>query len=285
MRIYPIEDSAPGSATPGAVFTASINQKAIPQLGSRLDYIKLGLKGAVSTAAVTLENFALLLQPFTLRKGAENRIVLNGDELAALSAYIFKNRLAIGENTDATGNNFLGNIMIPVFDEFKADEQFLYQLDRVAATNIATETITLTGYADALQEKRRPIHAVRIAHTTSGTAGLETLGFRIPAIGTLKAVMLKVPNGFADGNVDVSVQKLKVLAKGQEVAGFNDLADAVTLADVDYVTPSPLGDLMRQFRIFEFGDLGIDAKTEELTLQLDVQDVSDAVSIVPIIEL
>lgn len=285
MKITKIWDAADGSATPGRVFTASIAQEVVPALGQRLDYIKLGVKGAVSTAAVAIETFAGLIAPFTLRKGAANRIVLNLDELCALSTFVFGNRVAIGENTDNTGNDYLGNIMVPVFDTVDPANQFLVQADRVAVTNIATETVSLTGYFDTGAANAKPIHAVRIAHTTAGTAGIEQFQPRIPAVGTLKGVIIKVPNGFADGNIDTSIQRLKVYDDTQIVAEFNDLGDAETLGDIDYVTPSPYGDLMRQFRVFRFGDTGIDATKGTLSLAFDVQDVSDSIVVIPVLEV
>ena len=287
MRIYKVEDAVDGSATPGAVFTASINQKAIPQLGNTLNYLKLGLKGAVATAAVVIETFADLLAPFTLRKGADNRIVLNADELIALSVAYYGEKITHGENTDATGNDFLGNIKIPVNDKFDPNAQFLYQLDRVAQTNIATETLALTAYADVEADGRKPIHAVRVAHTTSGAAGIEQLQSRIPAVGMLKMLIVEYPaaSGFTDTNIDVSIQRLKIFSKGQEIASFNALADSRSLVDnLDFVAPSPIADLLRKFLVFDLGD-GLDAVTGELTLALDVQDVSDAIVIIPVLEL
>lgn len=285
MKSYKVWDAADGSATPGRVFTASIAQEVIPALGERLDYMKLGVKGAISTAAVVIETFAGLIAPFTLRKGASNRIVLNLDELAALSAYVFGVPPAIGENTDATGNNFLGDIRIPIFDSFESERQFLVQADRVAQTNVATETVALTAYADAGFEDRKPIHAVGISQTTAGAAGIEQFQPKIPAVGTLKAIMFKVPNGFADGNIDTTLQRVKIYKGSQIVAEFNDLADAETLCPIDYVTPSPLADLLRQFRVFKLGNNGIDALGGDVSLAWDVQDVSDAIRVIPIIEI
>lgn len=285
-RIFKIEDASDGSATPGTVFTASINQKAIPNLGTTLNYMKLGLKGAVSTAAVALETFINVLSLFTLRKGADNRIILAGDELAALSKYLTGEDPTYGENTDNTGNNFIGNIKIPVNDKFDNNAQFLYQLDRTAVTNIATETIALTGYSDVEADGKKPIHAVRIPHTTAGTAGIEQFQPRIPAVGTLKSIMIKVPNGFSDGNIDVSVQRLKLMSGGQEICSWNALTDAKALTPVnDVVTPLPLASLLGQFMVFELGENGIDAKANELSLAFDVQDVSDAIVVIPILEL
>jgi len=285
MNIRKVWDAADGSATPGRVFTATIAQEVIPTAGTQLDYLKMGVKGAVSTAAVAIETFAGLIAPFTLRKGAANRIVLNLDELVALSLFYYKNKIAIGENTDATGTDFLGNIMIPVNDKFDAANQFLVQADRVAQTNIATETVSLTSYADTESTPGLPVHAVRIAHTTSGTAGIEQMQSRIPAVGMLRGLIIKVPNGFSDANIDTSIQRLKIYDDMQLIAEFNDLGDAESLCELDYVTPSPLGDLTRQFRVFRFGDKGIDASKGTISVAFDVQDVSDAIVMIPVMDI
>jgi len=284
-RISKVWDAADGSATPGRVFTASIAQEVIPALGKRLDFLKLGVKGAVSTAAVVIETFAGLISPFTLRKGAANRIVLALDELCALSQYYYQNHIAIGENTDNTGNDFLGDIRIPINDDFDPANQFLVQADRVAQTNIATETVSMTAYADSVSGDKKPIHAVRIQHTTAGAAGIEQMQSRIPAVGMLRALILKVPNGFADGNIDTSIQRLKIYDDMQLIAEFNDLGDAESMAQIDYVTPSPTADLLRQFRVFNFGDVGIDTTKGTISYAFDVQDVSDAIVIIPVIEI
>lgn len=285
MKVSKIWDAADGSATPGRVFTASIAQEAIPQDGEQLDFLKMGLKGAVSTAAVVIEDFADLLNPFTLRFGSENRIVLTGEELVALMAFYYKELPAIGENTDITGTDFIGGLKIPVYQKADPSKQFLVQAERSAVTNVSTETIALSGYWDTGEAVRKPIHAVRIAHTTSGTAGLETLGFRIVPEGKLIGVLIKVPNGFSDANIDTSVQRVKILAAGKKIAEFNDLADHTPVEMLDYVTPTPMADLLRQTRFFDLRPLGLDAKTQELTLQLDVQDVSDSVVIIPVMEI
>ncbi len=285
MKRTKIWDAADGSAVPGRAFTASIAQEAVPNDGAQLDFLTMGVKGAISTAAVAIETFAGLIAPFTLRFGADNRIVLNLDELVALMWFYYGDRPDIGENTDNTGNNFIGGLKIPVYQKSDASKQFLVQADRTAQTNVATETVSLTGSWDSDKSARKAIHAVRVAHTTAGSAGLETLGFRIVPQGNLIGLILKVPNGFADGNVDTSIQRVKLLANGSKVADLNDLGDVVPGPDVDYVTPSPIGDLLRQFRIYDFRDSGFDAKGQELTLQLDVQDVSDAVVVIPVLEI
>ena len=54
---------------------------------------------------------------------------------------------------------------------------------------------------------------------------------------------------------------------------------------VDAVTPLPIADLLRPYLVFDLGATGIDAKSKEVTIQLDVQDVSDAISIIPVLEI
>lgn len=285
MRVTKVWDAADGSATPGRVFTASISQEAIPNDGAQLDFLKLGLKGAVSTAAVVIEDFADLLNPFTLRFGGDNRITLTGDELCALMAFYYKEVPSIGENTDNTGTDFIGGLKIPVYQKAESTRQFLVQADRSAVTNIATETIALSAYWDSGETNRSPIHCVRVPHTTAGSAGLETLGARIVPEGNLIGLMIKVPNGFADGNIDTSIQRVKILENGKKVAEFNDLADHSPVDELDYVTPSPLSDLLRQTRFFDLRPAGLDAKSKELVVQVDVQDVSDACVFMPVIEV
>lgn len=285
MKIYPIWDSAVGSATPGRAFTASIAQEAIPAFGERLDFLKMGVKGAVSSSAVAIETFAGLINPLTIRKGAENRIILALDELCALMAFYYGEVPTIGENTDATGNDFIGGIKIPVYDSFDPNQQFLIQADRVAVSNIATETVAITGYADTGATEKKPVHAVRIPTTTSGSAGLETFGSSMPPVGNLQGIIIKVPNGFADGNIDVSLQKIKLYEDTQVVAEFNALADVTHATAIDFVTPSPMADLLRQFLFLDLRGMGFDTKAKRYTLAWDVQDVSDAIVIIPVFDI
>ena len=75
------------------------------------------------------------------------------------------------------------------------------------------------------------------------------------------------------------------MSNGQEIASFNALADASPLiAEIDLVTPSPMADLLRKFYVFDLGE-GIDAKANELALAFDVQDVSDAIVVIPVLEV
>jgi hypothetical protein len=285
MKAAKIMDGTDPGATPGRVFTASIPQETIIPEGGFLHYIKMGLKGAVSSAAVAVEAFAPVLSEYSFRVGPENRIVMNGQDLAALSAFYFKEQPVIGENTDNTGTDFLGNVKIPIFAKADPTKPFTHAATRTAVTNIGTETLAMTGYWDETDGGRKPIHAVKVPYTTAGSAGYDTVTSQIAPVGKLIGLLIKQVAGFDDGNIDVSVQRVRILANGQLHSQFNVLADAGFPAEIDLVTPSPMADLLRLYTCLDLRDSGIDAKGQALTVQLDVQDTSDAISIIPVLEI
>ncbi len=285
MKVQKIWDGTDPGATPGRVFTASIGQELIINEGAFLDHIRLGVKGAVSTAAVAIETFAGVLSEYTLRVGAETRILANLQTLCALMVFFYSQIPAIGENTDGTGNNFIAGVKVPIQQAAVSEKPFTHSATRTAIDNIGTETLSITGYwLDAAGEKK-PIHAVRITRTTGGSTGYEEVTARIAPVGRLIGILLEQENGFADGNIDVSVQRLRIKANGKFHSQFNALGDFTPVYELDFVTPSPLPDLLRPFTILDLRPEGIDAKGQELTLDLDVEDTSDAISITPVLEI
>ncbi len=286
IRVSKVWDAADGSATPGRVFTASIPQESIPNDGVQLDYLTIGVRGTVATAAVVIETFAGLINPFTFRFGAANRVILTLQELCMLHAFYYPHqKFAIGENTDATGSDHIGGVRIPVYQKADPTRQFLIQADRAAVTNITVETVAITAYWDTGVTDRKPVHAVRVPHTTAGSAGIETMGFRLVPEGNLIGIIMVEPNGFTDTNIDTSIQRTKLLVDGRVQCHFNDLADAMDPNFTDYVTPLPVADLLRTGRMFDLRPEGLDTKAQQVVIQVDVQDVSDACVFIPIIEV
>jgi len=285
MKVKKEYDGTRPGATPGRVFTSSISQETIQGSGAELSYLKLGLKGAITTASVALEAFAGVLSEYTFKVKGEERIVLDGGDLVALMAFYYGEVPRFGENTDNTGTNYLGGVKIPIYEKFSADKPFTHEATRTAVTNVGTETLGVSSYWDTNEAERKPIHAVKITHTTAGSAGYETLGFRIVPKGNMIGLIIGQPNGFDDGNIDISVQRVNLLVDGEVMHELNSLTDAVALAEVDYVTPGPIADLLRPYTVFDFRKSGVDVKGKEVTIQLDVQDASDAIDIIPVIEL
>ncbi len=284
-KVSKVWDGTDPGATPGRVFTASIGQETIIQNGKELSYLKLGMKGAVSTAAVAVETFAGLLSEYVLRIGAQERIVMNMQDLCALMVFYYGQLPVIGENTDATGNDYIGGVKVPVYSPVDNNTPVTHAATFATQTNIGTGTLAVSAYWDTGETNRKPIHAIKISHTTAGSAGIETLGFRIAPVGKLIGLMIKQANDFDDGNIDVSVQRVRLLEDGQVHSQFNCLTDRMAFQNIDFVTPNPLADLIRTYTMLDLRPSGIDAKAKEITIQIDVEDVSDAISIIPILEM
>ena len=287
MKVSKVWDGTDPGATPGRVFTASIGQETIVRSGDELSFLKIGVEGLESTTAVVIETFAGLLSEYVLRIGAVERIVLNVADMCALMMFYFKELPVIGESAAATDYCFIGGVKVPVYAKVSEATPISHAATRTAQTNITVETLSVSGYWDAGEAGRKPIHAVKVSHTTAASAGIETLSFRIAPLGTLIGLIIRqvAASDFGSDNIDISVQRVRILANGVLHSQFNALGDRMNIAEIDYVTPSPLADLLRPYTILDLRPSGIDAKGQELNVQLDVQDVSDAISIIPVIEM
>ena len=285
MKVSKVYEGTDPGATPGRVFTASIAQEQIIPEGKFLDSVSIGVKGAVSTAAVAIETFAGVLSEYTLRVGPETRILMNLRQLCALMLFYYGQLPFIWENTDATGNDFIGGVKVPIQAPVDPAKPITHAATRTAQTNIGTETIALNAYWDDDARGKKPIHAVAIGHTTAASAGYETLDFRVAPVGTLIGLIIEQVASFADGDIDISVQRLRILANGQYHSAFNSLSDGGKWAGRSVGVLDPMDDLMKLYTIIDLRPSGIDAKGQELTLQLDIQDVSDTITIIPVLEI
>ncbi len=284
-KIVKIDDGADPGATPGKAFVASLDQLEIQKQEAFLSHLNLGVKGAVSTAAVAIETFAGLLSEFNFNVGPETRIQLNLTELVALMAFYYGELPFIWENTDNTGNDFIFGVKIPVNDAHDDKRPMTRAASWVTQTNIATSTLALTGSWLKTSNGKKPIHAVRIAHTSAGSAGYELLDFTMPKVGKMIGIIVKQANGFDDGNIDVSIQRVKIVVDGQTHSSINMAAHYQGIPGVFGGTELPLTDLLKGYHFIDLKEEGIDTKGQEVKLQIDVQDASDAVVIIPVIEM
>ena len=285
-KVAKIYDGTDPGGTPGRIFTASIGQEEIVQEDKFLDSLSIGMKGAVATAAVTIEDFAGLLSEYTLRVGPETRILMNMRQLLALMRLYYGELPFIWENTDATGNDFIGGVKVPIQAPADAAKPITHAAARTAVTNIATETLAIYGYWDSEAKGKKPIHAVRIQHTTAASTGYEALNQRLANVGRLVGLIVQSPAVFADGNIDVSIQRILLNVDGQRHSQFNMLSDHYGWAGRSVGVLDPMDDLMNVFNLIDLrGQGGIDLKAKPVTLDLDVEDASDAIVLIPVIEM
>ncbi len=283
MRYDPIYEVAEASSTPGRVFTASLAEEQIIAKDKYLDHMLLSIKGAVSTAAVAIETFAGLLSEYKFNAGAETRIQLSLQQLVALSAFYYKQIPWLWENTDATGNDFLFGIKIPIQETIDISRPLSHSATRTAQTNIGTETIALYGAYYGDNKGRKPIHAVKIDYTTAAAAGLTNLGVKIPPIGKLIGLIWRNTTVFADAVIAESLQHIQIIIDGVvysrlSTACHKGLGIPATVGILD-----PLDDLLKNFCSVNFQDEPIDLKGKTVELKVDVEATSEATVIIPII--
>lgn len=285
MRVSKIYDGSDPGAAPGKDFTSSIDQETIVPAGNFLDHLRMGVKGAVSSAAVAIETFAGVLSEYSLKVGPETRLQMNLRQLCALMLFFYHDLPMIWENTDGTGNDFIGGVKIPVQVPVEEGKPITHSATRTAVTNIGTETISLDGVWLDSAGGKKPIHAVKIDYTLAGATGYDTPSFRIAPVGKLIGIIIQQEHPFADGDVDISVERVRILADGKYHTQFNALANAIKWMGRSVGVLDPMDDLMKVFTILDLRPEGLDAKGHELTLQLDVEDVSDTISIIPVLEM
>ena len=279
-----IRDGADPGATMGADFTASLTEAALNPKGKYLDHFLLSLNGTVGTAAVVIETFAGLLNPFTFKVGSETRIQLRARDLVALMTFFYNRTPQIWENTDATGSDFIMGIKIPIQEVIDAAQSYTYAATRVAQTNISVETLALTAvyYDDA--KGRKPIVAVELPYTTAAATGYTQLGVELPPIGKMIGLLVFQTIGPSDGLFVSSIQRFQLQENGQNTSKAPASILATLGSGIFDGTLSPLADMLKYYNAIDFRDEPIDLKAKKVTFSVDVEDASDATRFIAIIE-
>mgnify|MGYP001571826427 CR=1 FL=1 len=287
MRIFKHWDGPDPGGTPGRVFTASIGQEKLTRAGAYLDHLRIGLKGDIATAAVAIEAFADVLSEYDVWVGSDLRIKADGNDLCALMALYFKQLPVLGENSHNTGTDVIGGLKVPLQVDVPENLEITHAATRTAVTNVSVETISVSGYWLDANPGRKPIHCVVVTWTSNGSTGDEIKDFRLPPIGRLVGMILAMPaaSDFTDANFDISAQRVKLLKDSTAVAELNTLGDAEGLEEVNFVSLSIYGDLLARYKRFDFRPEGFDLKSGTFNLKIDNQDASDALRLLPIIEI
>ncbi|MEK7068407.1 MAG: hypothetical protein AAB964_01175 [Patescibacteria group bacterium] len=287
MRISKHWDGPDPGATPGRVFTASIGQELIVPGGKFLSHLMLGVRGTIATTAIPIEEFIDLISEYDVWVGPELRIKLDGNDLCALSAYHAGVVPLVLENTDATGSLIVGGIKLPIGSPADPAKPFSHAATRAAQTNVTVETLSVTGYYLDNAGNRKPVHAVVITLTSAGSAGTDTFNFRLPPVGRLVRLIMAMPaaSDFTDTNIDVAFERVKLIRDGETIAELNTLGDHKQVLVTNLLTQLPTDDLLSRYKHFDFSDEGFDLKNGVWTLTIDNQDATDALRIIPVIEM
>ena len=287
MRTIRHWDAAMPSATLGRVFTASIGQETLVNGGAFLDHLSIGYHCGITTGAVTIESAIDNLALFTLRYGADTAIQLDGNDLIALSAFYYGQLPTIHENTDATGDNFVGAIKVPVQRKSDPSKPFSMSADFLAVTNTGDQTLSVTGYWLDQDYGRKPVHAVVVTETSAGATGADLRNWRIPPIGRLVGLIGAMPaaSDMGEGNQSLSFNRVNLVVDGEVQIELNTLNDNLPTEESEYLTKLPIGDLIHRYKRFDLRPEGLELVGKVVNIQIDNEDASDALRWIPVIEL
>ena len=279
-----IIDGANPGGNLGGSFSANINATQITPKGKFLDHLILSIKGTVGTAPVVVENALNVVSQFTFKAGQETRIQLSGKDLVALMAAFYGETPFVWENTDSTGSTFIMGIKIPIQEVIDSTIAYTYAMNYTAVTNLSAVVVTLAGVYLDDSKGLKPIIAVPIPYTTPGSTGATSVGARLTNLGSLKGLLMFNTTAPSDGLDLYDIQRLTLVVNGAQqsvlTAGSQD-----TLAGRDgYGDLSPIGECLQPYMYFNFNNEPFDVKTGYMEFIADVETVSEATRIIPIIE-
>lgn len=279
-----ILDGANPGGNLGAGFAANINATQIVPKGKYLDYLLIGLKGTVSTAAVTLEAFTGVLSQFTFKAGQETRIQLSMHDLIALMAAVYKQLPFAWENTDNTGSDFILGLKVPIWETIDPNTAYTYSAQYTAVTNITSPVLSITAvYEDSAPSGQTPIIAVPVNYTTAGATGSTSINARLTNLGSVKGLLVFNTTAPIDGADLYDIQRIQLVESGKQTSLLTAACQDPLHGVSQYVSLLPFGEVLQPYQYYDFSPSPLDAKAGYVEFIVDVETVSEATRLIAII--
>ncbi len=267
----------------GGAFAASLSERELVVKGSYLHELTIGLKGDTATAAVTMDTFLGILNPFVFKVGQETRIQLRARDILALNMFLYGS-VPLFWSADTTNDDakILG-LKIPIWEKIDPGKSYSWSATYAAQTNVATPVLELAARWSDKQLMPSPLFAVEQPFTTAAATGRTNLNIQLPKLGDLIGLILfntNAPTNVADA---CSVQRVQLYIDGVRssqynvgtsgfIKGFNQENQALLMQDA-----------YNQYMFVDLREDPIDAKAHNIEIEVDVEDASDAVRIIPLI--
>ncbi len=267
----------------GGAFAASLSERELVVKGSYLHELTIGLKGDTATAAVTMDTFLGILNPFVFKVGQETRIQLRARDILALNMFLYGS-VPLFWSADTTNDDakILG-LKIPIWEKIDPGKSYSWSATYAAQTNVATPVLELAARWSDKQLMPNPLFAVEQPFTTAAATGRTNLNIQLPKLGDLIGLILfntNAPTNVADA---CSVQRVQLYIDGVRssqynvgtsgfIKGFNQENQALLMQDA-----------YNQYMFVDLREDPIDAKAHNIEIEVDVEDASDAVRIIPLI--
>lgn len=268
----------------GGAFTASIAERELVAKGSYLHEFIIGLKHDNATAANTAEDSLNILQPFTFKRGQETIIQLRGRDLVALQAFWY-HELPIIYEADAATDDFKAlGIRVPIYEKIDANQAYSWGATRVALTNASGEVLELAARWNNTPIKPAQIYAVEQPFTTAAATGRTNLNIQLPKLGKLVGLILfntNAPTNTADAS---SVQRIQLYLNGVRGPQYNIGTRGYIPGFAVGEQGTPPADILANYSFVDLREAPLDTKSQNIEIEVDVEDASDACRIIPIIE-
>lgn len=278
-----LQDGTNPGGNLGVAFAANINATQIVPQGAFLDHLILGLQGTVGTAPVTLKTALLSISQFTLKAGQETRLQLSGQDLLALAMAVYGKKPFAWQNTDNTGNTFILGLKIPVFEKIDPTISYTYSFTYAAQTNFTSPTLALTAVYLNNAPSKSPIIAVPIPFTTPGATGTTSIGSRLTNLGQLAGLLLFQTTAPADGAVLYDIQRVQIVESGKQTSLLHTACPDILPGISDFVDGGNFGKALQSYSYWDFSDEPFDVKTAYLEFIADIEVISEATRLIPII--
>lgn len=268
----------------GGAFTASLAERELVTKGGYLHELTLGMKADTATAAVTLPTFLDTLNPFVFKVGQETRIQLRGRDILALNMFLYGSVPLFWSADSVSDDAKILGLKIPIWEKIDPNKSYSWGATRVGQTNVSGEVLELAARWSEKILNPNPIYAVEQPFTTAAATGRTNLNIQIPKLGNLIGLILfntNAPTNTVDAS---SVQRIQLYLNGVRssqfnvgtqgwVKGFNQENQALLMQDV-----------FSNYMFIDLRDDPIDTKSNNVEIEVDVEDASDAVRLIPIIE-
>ena len=266
----------------GGSFTSSISERELVPKSAYLHEFTIGLKADSSTAAVPMTTFLDLLNPFVFKAGQETRIQLRGRDLLALNMFMYGSVPLFWAADSVNDDAKILGLKVPVYEEISKELSYSWSATRVAQTNLSNEVFELAATWSDKKLMPAPIYAVEQPFTTAGATGRTNLNIQLPKVGDL--IGLIVYNSTAPTNTsdNASVQRIQLYLNGVRssqynvgtsgfVKGFNQDNQALLMQDV-----------YSHYSFIDLREDPIDAKANNIEVEVDVEDATTQVRLIPI---
>lgn len=282
MYIDTLFDAAPPSAEPGLTFTANQGPNVLAPKGAYLDHFEMSLFADVGTATV-LETAINFMTQFTFKAGQETRIQLGVNDLIALMAAFYKQNPKVSPD-GSLSNVFVFSIKIPVQETIQQGTTYTWAANYTAVANVTVNKMALQAvYFNSAPAGAKPVIAVPTSWTTPASTGVTSINARFQNLGDVVGLLIFNTTQISGASDVADIQRIQLVESGKQTSLLLAANGERLIGTGVYGSLDPLAELLHPYDYWSFDAEPLNAADGYIELQADVETVSEATRIIPII--